>query len=309
MKAWPFVAMLILAYFYRVGWWAIVARNNAIATAQAAPAVVQPENARERWAADLASRLGNTTPSADTIAFLVEWTMAEDSSDGAMARNNPLNTTQSSGAATMIINGDGVKGYASYQDGLDATVTTLANGYYNEIVAGIQTNDPERALSGLIASPWAISHYNGGRDWPQYTLEAPLALTGEAETRASLVAYALALQGMPYISGGRSASGGDCSGTMQYIYKTIVGVDIGSTTFDQLPRLTPIDSSQVQPGDLWYGQFPDDQHTGMLADVNGDGQWDLIHNGADQSQMHVTYSFLTDSYLGQHTIGFRRALP
>lgn len=305
MKAWPFVAMLILAYFYRVGWWAIVAHNNAIATAQAAPAAAQPGNVRERWAADLASRLGNTAPTAETIAFLVEWTMAEDSSDGAMARNNPLNTTQSSGATTVVINGDGVKGYASYQDGLDATVTTLANGYYDEIVAGIQMNDPGRALAGLIASPWASSQYNGGRDWPQY---APAA-TGEAETRAALVAYALALQGIPYVSGGRSASGGDCSGTMQHIYKTVVGIDIGDTTFSQFPRLTPIDLSQAQPGDLWYGQFPDDQHTGMLADVNGDGQWDLIHNGADQGQMHITYSFLTDSYLGQHTLGFRRALP
>ena len=45
----------------------------------------------------------------------------------------------------------------------------------------------------------------------------------------------------------------------------------------------------------------------MSADVNGDGKWDLIHNGADKSEQHVTESFL-ETYLGDHTKGFRTVL-
>lgn len=126
--------------------------------------------------------------------------------------------------------------------------------------------------------------------------------------RAALVAYALSLNGMPYVRGGRSASGGDCSGTMQHIYLTVTGIDIGATTFSQYPQLAPVDLAAVQPGDLWYGQYSDDQHTGMIADVDQDGRWDLINNGGLASAMHVDYDFLSQDYFAAHTMGFRRAI-
>ncbi len=134
------------------------------------------------------------------------------------------------------------------------------------------------------------------------------AATGEAETRRALIATALSLRGVGYSNSWDDRLGfrPDCSGTMNYIYRQVVGVDIGSTTFDQLPRLQPIELAQAQDGDLWYGQF-EDQHTGMLW-RQPDGSWALIHNGADAGEVHVTPDFL-DTYLGQHTIGFRRALP
>ncbi len=257
------------------------------------------------WGYALASRLGNNTPSQDILSFIDAWIAAENTT----AQNNPLATTQPMMGATDF-NSKHVKNYLTVDDGLDATVLTLQSNYpgYADIVAGIQTNDVGRAFNGLALSPWGsnatdvASIYNNASARPQSN-------GVQDETRRNLVAYALSLQGIPYISGGRSASGGDCSGTMQHIYLTIAGIDIGATTFDQLPKLQPIDIRDMQPGDLWYGQFPDDQHTGMVADVNGDGQWDLIHNGADAGYLHVTYSFLTDSYLGAYTIGFRRALP
>lgn len=127
-------------------------------------------------------------------------------------------------------------------------------------------------------------------------------------TRARLVAYALSLQGIPYVRGGRAADGGDCSGTMEHIYLTVAGIDIGGTTFSQYPGLQPVEFDQVQAGDLWYGQYSDDQHTGMIADVDGDGRWDLINNGGLVSAMHVDYGFLDTDYFAAHTMGYRRAL-
>lgn len=274
----------------------------AAPTAQAAPA-----NARQAWARDLLTALGNPAPSPQIVQFVVEWTVAEDGRDGdgsALARHNPLNTTMPSEAATLTINSDGVRGYASRADGLAATVATLQNGWYEELRASLLTNDPDRALRGLIASPWAESHYHGGVGWPYGAGQA----SAPGSERTALVAYALSLRGIPYVRGGRSASGGDCSGTMQHIYLHVLGLDIGATTYDQLPQLTPIAFNDLQSGDLWFGQWPDDQHVGMVADVDGDGRWDLIHNGADVVYMHVTSDFL-NTYLGEHTIGYRRVLP
>jgi hypothetical protein len=122
---------------------------------------------RYTFAQDVANRVGNTQPSQEILDFIIKWTIAEDSSDNAYIRNNPLNTTQSGFNETHRINDDGVKGYATYADGLNATIQTLSYDYYTDIVAGIQLNDAERAKQGLFQSPWASSHYGYGTSWPK----------------------------------------------------------------------------------------------------------------------------------------------
>ena len=158
-------AVVTLALLLASGAWLTLRPAAPVIVAEAAPQA--PIGTREAWAVDLLGRLGNTQPSAATVAFLVQWSRAEDSSDGAFARHNPLNTTQSSGAVVSTINDDGVRGYASYEDGMAATLQTLSYGYYTEIVAGLLSNDPERAKRGLFNSPWAASHYGYGASWPK----------------------------------------------------------------------------------------------------------------------------------------------
>ena len=128
-----------------------------------------PLTEREGFAVDLLAALGNTQPTVEAIAFIVEWTIAEDGSGGALARHNPLNTTMCGFNNTGAINGDGacgVSGYATYEDGLAATVATLTQSNFAGITASLQTNDAPGALEALIASDWASSHYSGGASWP-----------------------------------------------------------------------------------------------------------------------------------------------
>lgn len=140
-----------------------------------------------------------------------------------------------------------------------------------------------------------------------------VATTTNGDLRAKIIEKALSLQGTQYSQAYNGALGfrPDCSGTVAFIYKDVAGLNIGSTTYDIYPNLTPIELEQVQPGDLWFGQWPgsppNNEHVGIVADVNGDGKLDLIHNGADKAEQHVTESFL-ETYLGQHTKGFRTAL-
>jgi cell wall-associated NlpC family hydrolase len=191
-----------------------------------------------QWAVDLASALGNSRPTSDMVAFLAAWHQAE----GGSAANNWLNTTLSWDGATDY-NSVGVKNFQTYEDGIAATVQTLQADYpgYADIREGIVTNDPERALRGLYASPWGTNA----------ALVDQLFHAGD--TRVRLVQYALSLQGLPYVYGGRSTAGADCSGSMQLVYKTVAGRDIGATTYSQLPNLQPIELADIQPGDLWYG--------------------------------------------------------
>lgn len=252
-----------------------------------------PVDGAGSWTIDLLAAIGNTQPTAETIAYLEAWHRAE----GGTAAYNWLNTTQGAVGATDY-NSVGVKNYPDAATGIQATATTLTNGRYPNTLAGLLTNAP--IVDDAEMATWGT----GGA-----ALRAQLAAAPAVDdTRAQLVAYALSLQGIPYISGGRSAAGGDCSGTMQHIYLTVTGIDIGGTTFSQWPNLQAIDTPE--PGDLaYFAGFSDgDEHVGMVADVNGDGVYDLINNGGHQADMHVDLSFMDDPYFNQHFKGYRRAL-
>lgn len=128
-----------------------------------------PMTDRERWAVDLLAGVGNTQPSAEIVGFVVAWSCAEDVGAGALLRNNPLNTTLCGFGHTGAINGDGacgVGGYPTYDDGLGATLATLAQQNFSGITAALQQNDAPGALQALVTSEWAASHYDNGRSWP-----------------------------------------------------------------------------------------------------------------------------------------------
>ncbi|MFN8036684.1 MAG: hypothetical protein U0V73_12190 [Acidimicrobiia bacterium] len=104
---------------------------------------------RTKWGTDVLSALG--MPLTDqNVTAMTAWARAE----GTDAAFNPIATTQSSPGATNF-NSVGVKNYASYEDGLAATVKTLTNGRYGNILAALQTgNDAEAVARAVADSPW-----------------------------------------------------------------------------------------------------------------------------------------------------------
>lgn len=107
--------------------------------------------------------------------------------------------------------------------------------------------------------------------------------------------------GAPYVWGGASPAGFDCSGFVYYVLKT-VGLSPNRTPEDQFRQGTPVDRSDLQPGDVvfFYGTYADKiSHVGIYA---GNGQF--IHS--PNSRSVVSYSDLTSGYWGQHYYGARR---
>jgi cell wall-associated NlpC family hydrolase len=68
---------------------------------------------------------------------------------------------------------------------------------------------------------------------------------------SSILAVASSLFGVPYVYGGTTPAGFDCSGFTSYVYKQI-GVTIPRTTSGQLAAGTIVDESEAQPGDIAY---------------------------------------------------------
>jgi hypothetical protein len=111
----------------------------------------------------------------ENMKFFYAWRQAE----GGKARNNPFNTTQSKPGSTFYnclkkgVSGckSGVRNYLSSQDGVDATVRTIKNGRYQNIINSLKSGDSaEKSALALKSSPWGtgelalkvVRGYNSG---------------------------------------------------------------------------------------------------------------------------------------------------
>lgn len=86
---------------------------------------------------------------------------------------------------------------------------------------------------------------------------------------ASLINYSYKFLGIPYVWGGTTPNGFDCSGFTSYVFRAF-GYSIGRTTYDQINAGTPVSRDQLKPGDL---VFPNSGHVGIYI---GNGQ--IIHS-------------------------------
>jgi hypothetical protein len=79
------------------------------------------------------------------------------------AHFNPLNTTMNMPGATKAT-GIGVMAYTSWDQGLEATVKTLQNGLYNNILTAMsESAPPDYTLHEMAVSPWGWYHIEGGQ--------------------------------------------------------------------------------------------------------------------------------------------------
>lgn len=77
--------------------------------------------------------------------------------------------------------------------------------------------------------------------------------------------------GIPYVWGGRTPSGFDCSGFTQYVYKQVTGKDIGSWTVPQESSGTIRSVNEAEVGDLlFWGGLGGTHHVGIYI---GGGQF------------------------------------
>jgi len=132
-------------------------------------------------------------------------------------------------------------------------------------------------------------------------------VSSSGAVRARVIQLALAQVGKGYVLGAAGPDTFDCSGLVHWVYAQ-QGIETGRDTFAQLAQLPPIDANQIQAGDMIYFQFSWDQHTGILADVNGDGRWDMINAGTPQIGVVVTDNVFGDPFWTNAIIGYRRAL-
>nr|WP_207730392.1 C40 family peptidase [Clostridium botulinum] len=100
-----------------------------------------------------------------------------------------------------------------------------------------------------------------------------------------VIGYAMQFQGVPYVWGGTSPSGFDCSGFVQYVYRNAAGIELPRDTYGQIGAGTRVSRDQLQPGDL---VFP---HTGHVGIYIGGGQMIHAPHTGDVVKVSSVYQF------------------
>jgi len=115
---------------------------------------------------------------------------------------------------------------------------------------------------------------------------------------STLVDHALSLQGAPYVFGGTSRSGFDCSGYTQYVYKGS-GISLPRTAAEQFRVGSSVSRAQLQSGDLvFFSTYASGaSHVGIYI---GGGRF------VDASNSGVGISSLNSGYYASRYIGARR---
>lgn len=95
------------------------------------------------------------------------------------------------------------------------------------------------------------------------TPDPPNRGDGSSATGNAIVDYAYQFLGVPYVWGGTTPAGFDCSGFTSYVYLNAAGINITRTTYSQINQGVPVAYGDMQPGDLVFTYNAD--HVGIYV--------------------------------------------
>jgi cell wall-associated NlpC family hydrolase len=147
-----------------------------------------------------------------------------------------------------------------------------------------------RLRGRLAAATTQLGRYRNEANGSAFASNAPALLSSNlfavggstAAPYSGVVSIAMQYLGVPYVWGGASPRGFDCSGLVQYVFAQ-VGVSLPHYTVSQwnFPGAVPVPKNQLRPGDLvffngldhvgiyiGYGDFIDAPHTGANVEID-----------------------------------------
>ncbi len=153
----------------------------------------------------------------------------------------------------------------------------------------LEDNDAQSSLTDLSAATSSLDVLTKTMNETVSAVskvEKTQSVAKEVQSRADkLVSTAKKYIGVPYVWGGTTPAGFDCSGFTSYVYREVLGKEIGRTTWDQIASGKQVALDQAKVGDLiiFYGG----DHVGIYL---GNGQ--VIH--APQPGESIKISSVTD---------------
>lgn len=223
------------------------------------------------FAAALLPALGAPVTAAN-VSSIVAWEQIEGGNWHNSAAFNPLNTTQPEPGYSQTGTQGNIGVYLDWAQGIKATVDTLTNGLYNDILAALQAGIGLATQSYASLLKWsggAYDHIGTPGDGPGTPAPAQLvscvatagvgpALVSQGALAAAwptILAFLQAQLGKPYAWGAIGPDSYDCSGLVMMAFRA-AGINLPRTSELQYAATVsgtiPLD--QAQPGDLLFSE-------------------------------------------------------
>lgn len=153
-------------------------------------------------------------------------------------------------------------------------------------VTAMQTANEWGAIANRPDNPFVFRRFDKIEDFEALRTEASTS-TGGARDTSGVVDFAKKFIGTPYVWGGSSPLGFDCSGFTQYVMKQVYGIDIPRVSAAQGQAGRGVDPTDLKPGDLIF--------------------WDNSsrNNGADHVAIYIGNGQYIDAPRPGKTIGIR----
>lgn len=212
-------------------------------------------------------------------------TLASSSAGTAIAPSNTVTSTTGTAGTVKCSTSVNFRSAAStsstvlgeLKNGTAVTVLSTSNGWSKVSYAG---------TTGYISADYLVTASSGTAINPSNTA-ASVSISAK---RQSVLNYAAQFLGVPYVYGGSTPSGFDCSGFTSYVFKNTVG-SIPRVAQAQYDATTRVSRDDLLPGDLvFFGSSTSSiSHVGIYVGSN-----QFIH--APSTGDVVKYSSLTGSY-------------
>jgi murein DD-endopeptidase MepM/ murein hydrolase activator NlpD len=127
----------------------------------------------------------NMPDTQENLVFLGGWQRWEGGHTNNDASFNWLNTTKDAPGAVGSINSVGVKKFATFKDGIQATAQTLYNGRYEDILNALASGDPFRASPTAGLQTWVSGRPDGNPEYARKVLGGSAQASGRSPSPAA----------------------------------------------------------------------------------------------------------------------------
>lgn len=199
--------------------------------------------------------------------------------------------------------------FASFQSGDEGTEVVelqerlIQLGYNISIADGVYGSETSSAVKKYQQDLGMETDGVVGAEtyYSLFKRDIPVSRAGSSSTVRSLITQAFQYIGVPYVFGGTSPGGFDCSGFTQYVYAR-AGLALPRAADGQFNGGTRVSTNNLRAGDLVFFETyePGPSHVGIYV-----GNGEFIHAG---SSTGVTVSALFGQYWGERYIGARRII-
>ncbi|ASR41509.1 peptidoglycan endopeptidase [Ligilactobacillus agilis] len=166
--------------------------------------------------------------------------------------NDPTKNPQASVAASQ-----------AEQTPAQTTTTSQATQATQTTQAAATTNQVAQTTSQPAAQTQTSQASQTTQTSQQTQASQAQVATPSSYSVSALLSYAQTFTGVPYVLGGTTPAGFDCSGFTQYVFNHF-GKNIGRTTYQQQYAGTKLAVSSAQPGDLlFWGAYGSAYHVGI----------------------------------------------